>query len=203
MQTVAFRASPTGKAGKRRTAWRRPSKRLLSLAIAALSLLIAQPLAAQQITRIAILDLSRVLSYFSKEAAALKNFELKKAEVQAEVDRRTADIKLLQTKKSEAQAQGDAVLARITEDEIDRKTAELREYATARQNELDLLAKALSSGTSFLQKLNSTIAQVAESEGYSLVLNLKSQDQNANIVLWNSPSIDITDKVIQALAADH
>lgn len=164
-------------------------------------ILVAQPLASQQITRVAVLDLSRVLAAFPKDTMALKNFETKKAEVQAEVDKRAAEIRALQVKKSDAEANNDSDLARSIESDLARKTADLKQYASARQNELDLLAKALSAGASFLQSLGATIAQVAESEGYSLVLNLKPQDQNANIVLWNSASIDITDKVIQALSA--
>ena len=164
-------------------------------------ILVAQPLASQQITRVAVLDLSRVLAAFPKDTVALKNFETKKAEVQAEVDKRAAEIRALQVRKSDAEANNDSDLARSIESDLTRKTADLKQYASARQNELDLLAKALSAGASFLQSLSATIAQVAESEGYSLVLNLKPQDQNANIVLWNSASIDITDKVIQALSA--
>ena len=60
-----------------------------------------------------------------------------------------------------------------------------------------------SSNTSFIQKLNGMIAQVAEAEGFSLVLNLKPQDPSAAVVLWNSPSVDLTDKIIQAMAASR
>lgn len=174
----------------------------LRICITALVLMLgsASQAFSQQITRVAVLDIGRVLTYYSKEAAALSNFEKKKAEVQAEVDKRSAEIKLLQAKKTDAQSKSDTELAASLELEIVRKTADLKDYLTARQNELDLLAKALSSSSSFLQRLNSAIAKVAEAEGYSLVLNMKPQDQNANLVLWNSPSIDITDKVIQALA---
>jgi outer membrane protein len=168
--------------------------------VAAFFILVAQPLASQQITRVAVLDLARVLAAFPKDTAALKNFETKKAEVQAEVDKRAAEIRALQTRKNDVEAAGDSDQARSIESDIAKKTADLKQYAVARQNELDLLAKALSAGASFLQSLSATIAQVAESEGYSLVLNLKPQDQNANIVLWNSASIDITDKIIQALS---
>jgi outer membrane protein len=155
---------------------------------------------AQQITRVAVVDLARVLSSFPKDTAALKNFELKKAEIQAEADKRSAEIKGLQAQKLDADSRGDPESSRALEAEASRKTAALRDYVQARQNELDLLAKALSSTTSFLQKLNSMIARVAEEEGFSLVLNLKPQDQSASLVLWNSPAIDITDKVIQALS---
>ena len=159
------------------------------------------PLAAQQITRVAVIDLARVMAAFPKDTAALKNFETRKAEVQADVDRKAAEIKGLQAQKSTADAAGDAAQSASLASEIAAKTASLRDYVAARQNELDLLAKALSSQASFVQRLGSMISQVAEEEGYSLVLNLKPQDQGANIVLWNSPAIDITDKVIQAFSS--
>ncbi len=158
------------------------------------------PLAAQQITRVAVIDLARVMAAFPKDTAALKNFETKKAEVQAEVDRKAAEIKGLQAQKATADAAGDGAQSAALVAEIAAKTAAFKEYVAARQNELDLLAKGLSSQASFVQKLGATISQVAEEEGYSLVLNLKPQDQNANIVLWNSSAIDITDKVIQAFS---
>jgi outer membrane protein len=156
---------------------------------------------AQQITRIAVLDMSRVFAYFPKDVAAIKNFETKKNEVQAEVDKRSKEITSLRDQKALALSQGNQDLANSLDSQITQKTSDLKDYAAARQNELDLLAKALSSGDSFLQRLNSSIAQVAESDGYSIVLNLKPQDTNANIVLWNSQAIDITDKVIQAISA--
>lgn len=157
-------------------------------------------ISAQQITRVAVLDLARVLSTFPNDTAALKNFELKKAEIQAEADRRSTEIRNLQARKASAETSGDLETSRSLEFEISRKISSLQDYVQARQNELDLLAKALSSANSFLQKLNTTIARVAEEEGFSLVLNLKPQDQSSSLVLWNSAAIDITDKVIQALS---
>lgn len=156
-------------------------------------------LGAQQITRVAVLDLSRVLAAFPQDNLALKNFETRKAEVQAAIDKSSAEIRSLMTKKSEALAADRTDDASRLDAEIAAKTAALKEYATARQNELDLMSRALSAPSSFIQRLNSTIAFVAEAEGYSLVLNSKPQEQTASIVLWNSPSVDITDKVIQAL----
>ena len=157
---------------------------------------------AQQITRVAVLDLSRVLAAFPQDAAAIKNFESRKAEVQAAVDARTAEIRKLQTRKAESEGSGDFETAKSLDQDIAKKTADMRDYAAARQNELELLAKALSSNVSFLKKLNAKIAQVAEAEGYTLVLNTKS-DQGSGIVLWNSSAVDITDKVIQSLNADR
>lgn len=163
-------------------------------------LLALYPAVSQQITRVAVLDMARVLAAFPKDMAALKNFETRKAEVQADVDKEAAAIKGLQAAKAMAETEGRNEDALTLSAGIASRTAALKEYIAARQNELDLLAKALSSNASFVQKLSATIAQVAEAEGYSLVVNLKPQDQNANIVLWSSASIDITDKVIQAIS---
>ncbi|MHB9151261.1 MAG: OmpH/Skp family outer membrane protein [Spirochaetales bacterium] len=173
----------------------------MGFACAVFFALALHPAFSQQITRVAVLDMARVLSAFPKDTAALKSFETKKAEVQAEIDKRAAIVKDLQTRKADADSSGDMNQSNLLSLELARKTADLKDYIAARQNELDLLAKALSSSASFVQKLGATIAQVAEAEGYSLVMNLKPQDQNSNIVLWNSSSIDITDKVIQALSA--
>ena len=162
-------------------------------------LLVLYPVVSQQITRVAVLDMARVLAAFPKDTSALKDFETRKAEIQAEVDKEASAIKGLQARKATADSEGHSAEADVLSAEIAARTYALKEYLSARQNELDLLAKALSSSASFVQKLSTTIAQVAEAEGYSLVMNLKPQDQNANIVLWNSPSIDITDKVIQAI----
>ncbi|HEY9054242.1 MAG TPA: hypothetical protein VIO60_05430, partial [Rectinemataceae bacterium] len=43
----------------------------------------AVPLFSQQITRVAILDLARVMAVFPQDSAAIKAFEAKKAEIQA------------------------------------------------------------------------------------------------------------------------
>lgn len=157
-----------------------------------------QPLAAQQMTRIAVIDMGRILDTFSNSASAVNSFAQKKAEIQTEVDKRAGEIKALQAKKAEAQSRSDTELAQSIDAEITKRTAELKEYVAARQNELDIMAKAISASGSFLQKIDSCVSQVAESEGYSIVLNLTPKDDN-NIIVWNSTAIDITDEVILAL----
>ena len=60
-------------------------------------------------------------------------------------------------------------------------------------------AKKLASTDAFSQDLYKQIQNYAETNGFSLVLNLKSSDTVMNAVLWYSPMIDITSDVIQAL----
>lgn len=66
--------------------------------------------------------------------------------------------------------------------EFQRKQREFREDLNLRQNE---------ENTAIIDKANQAIRQIAESEKYDLIL----QD-----VVWVSQQLDITDKVIKALA---
>ena len=71
--------------------------RCIALLIAAASVFLPVAMAgAQQITRVAVLDLPKVVASFPQETAPLKQFEEKKAEIQAEADRQAAAIRSLQ-----------------------------------------------------------------------------------------------------------
>lgn len=168
---------------------------LLCLAFA----LAAFGLGAQQITRIGVVDLGKIIMSYSKDSAALRDFELKKSQIQSEIDRGAGEIKLLQSQRVEAEKAGDRTALLRIEGELGRKTEYLREYIKVKQEELDRDAANLGSSNQFVQSVYRQIQLVAESEGYSLVLNLKSADSVTSAVMWYSPMIDITDKVIQAL----
>ena len=53
----------------------------------------------------------------------------------------------------------------------------------------------MNNNNEFYKNLNRTIKKVAENEGLSMVINL----QQSNSILWYSPAVDITDKVIESL----
>lgn len=65
--------------------------------------------------------------------------------------------------------------------EFERKQREFREDLSQRQNEAN---------TAIIERANKAIKQIAESENFDLIL----QD-----VVWVSPKLDITDKVVKAL----
>ena len=66
--------------------------------------------------------------------------------------------------------------------EFQRKQREFREDLNLRQNE---------ENAAIIERANKSIKQIAESEKYDLIL----QD-----VVWVSPKLDITDKVIKSLS---
>lgn len=165
------------------------------LTAAALVALCALPAAAQQLTRFAVIDLPRVFTTFYRDSKAVRDWEERSARVQADVDRMTAELQGLQRSKLEAEAAKDAERALRLDSEISRKTEFLREYYRVKTAELEDQKRKLAQSTTFLQQVHDEIRLVAESEGYSVVLNLK---ESAGI-LWYSPTVDITDSVIQRL----
>jgi outer membrane protein len=151
--------------------------------------------AAQQLTRFAVVDLPRVYTSFFRDSRAVREYEERSARVQAEVDRMNQEIQNLRTSYVDAEAQGDRERALRLESEMYRKSEFLREYYQAKTAELEDQRRRLAQANSFLQQVMDEIRFIAESEGYSMVLNLK---ENTGII-WYSPTVDITEKVIQNL----
>ena len=169
------------------------SKRTLFLAILAMASLTS--LAAQQLTRFAVVDLARVYTAFYRDSKVVRDFEERSARVQSEIDRMTAEIQTLQKSRLDAQAVADQARVLSMDAEIYAKTEFLKEYYRVKTAELADQKKKLSQSSAFLQQIYDEIRNVAESDGYSMVMNLKESDA----VIWYSPTVDITDKLIQNL----
>jgi outer membrane protein len=150
---------------------------------------------AQQLTRFAVVDLPRVYTSFFRDSRAVREYEERSARVQAEVDRMNQEIQNLRSSYVDAEAQGDRERALRLESEMYRKSEFLREYYQTKTAELEDQRRRLAQSGSFLQQVMDEIRFIAESEGYSMVLNLK---ENTGII-WYSPTVDITEKVIQNL----
>lgn len=168
--------------------------------IAFLAAFAVSGVAAQQITRIAVVDLQKIIMAYSKDSGAFREFELKKTQIQVEIDKMSSEIKQLQAQKVAADKAGDKQGSQKLEAELGAKVSTYKEYVRTKQVELDAEAKSLSSSNQFYTTVYDKIHSIGESEGYSIVLNLQSADVVMSSVIWYSPMIDITDEVIQALA---
>jgi len=149
----------------------------------------------QQLTRFAVVDLPRVYASFFRDSRAVREFEERSAKVQTDIDRMTKEIQDLRSKHADLVLQNEQSQALRMENEINRKSDFLREYYTTKTAELEEQKKRLSRSGTFLEQVYDEIRYIAESEGYTMVLNLK---ESAGI-LWYSPTVDITDKLIQNL----
>jgi outer membrane protein len=162
-----------------------------------LTVMLGFSLEAQQLTRFAVVDLGRVYMAFFRDSRAVREFEERSARVQADIDRMTAEIQSLRSSQLDAEAKGDEARALRLESQIYQKSEYLKEYYQLKTAELNYQKAKLSQSGTFLDQVYSEIRYIAESEGYSMVLNLK---ENTGI-LWYSPTVDITDKLIQNLLA--
>ncbi len=174
-------------------------KRIIALAAAAL--LFSAAAYSQQITRVAVVDLTRVITAYHSQSKAVRDFEAKKDKVQSDIDRMSAEITRLMGLKADADKADDKARSASLKAEIEESTAILSNYVTAKQAELDEEAALLAASDLFTKELYEKIQSIAEYKGFSLVLNLKSKDGIMSSVLWYSPMIDITSDVIQALGA--
>ena len=152
---------------------------------------------AQQITKFGVVDTAKVYNAYFRNSAPIRNFEKKKAEFQAEINKRTDELRSLQQKKLEYENEGKEAQALKVESEITKKKEYLTEYTNAKNVELETLQRSLQTSDEFYKKLYNTLSRIAESGGYSMILSL----QQANSILWYSPSVDITDKVINGLSS--
>ena len=170
-------------------------KKIIAACIFACSVCVS--LFAQQIPKFGIVDTSRVFQTYFRDSAAVRNFEAKKSEFQNEIVKRTEELKQLQQQKINLKEAGDEAGALKADAEIIKKADYLTAYTQAKNSELDSLKSKLENSDSFYQSLYDIIGRIAESEGYSMILSL----QQASNILWYSPSVDITDKVINNLAS--
>ena len=150
---------------------------------------------SQQITRFGVVDTAKVYEAFFLKSGPVRNYEKKKAEFQAEINKRTDELRNLQEKKFEFENAGNEAQALRVEAEITKKRDYLTEYTNAKNVELESLMKSLKGSDEFYKKLYNTLSKIAESGGYSMILSL----QDANAILWYSSSVDITQQVITEL----
>jgi outer membrane protein len=150
---------------------------------------------AQQQTRFAIVDLPKVYIAFFRDSRPVREFEERSARVQNEVDKRTREITELRGRHSEAVLRGDQSDANRLEAQLYRLTEALGDYYQTQTAILEEQRKRLMQSGSFMDQVYDEIRYIAESEGYSIVLNLADNKG----IFWYSPTVDVTEKLIQNL----
>jgi outer membrane protein len=153
------------------------------------AVLAAATWANAQDTKIGFVSTERVFREAAPAVKALKKLEKEFANRDQEIQKIGKQVKDLQvviekeamTMSESQRREREAELGRLTRD-LQRMQREFREDLNLRKNE-EL--------ASVLQRANQVIQQIAEAEKFDLIL------QEA---VYRSPRIDITDKVIKALA---
>jgi len=173
---------------------KRPVVVFLSLAF----LFTVMPLSAEQITKVAVLDYTRILSAFYADSAEARRIDELKTVFAADVRRLQEEIQNLEERKLDAENRGDSRAALDLDSTIQDKKQYYQEYVRVRGNQIQQAAANLGSSNEMAREILKEIQYVAESNGYSIVLKRSDND-----LLWWSYEVDITDLVLQRLMSSH
>lgn len=168
-------------------------KRYLIFAIALFAVFSA-PISAEQITKVAVIDYSRILSSFYADSAEARRIEELKTSFAEEVRRLQEEIQDLEERRLDAQDRGDSRTALELDSRIQERRNYFQEYVRVRGNQIRQAEANLASSSALAQEISQEIQFVAESNGYSIVL--KKSDP---ALLWWNYEVDITDKVLKQL----
>lgn len=176
---------------------RKAGKFLLAILVLRLAgSLIAQ---TQQITRIAVIDMQKIYMTYYSDSAAVRSLEAEKQKIQEQIKKLSDEIMDLQKKKLQLQTEGKTSEVAALDLELAKKAQYLSDFIRIKKAELDDKAQKLMNTDDFMNRLYKTVQQVAESEGFALVLDVRSINQVSSNIIWYTPMIDLTDKIIQAL----
>ena len=168
-------------------------KRIVILSM--LSLLCFGYVHSQQITRFAVVDLPRVYTAFFRDSRAVREYEERSAKLQSDIDRYSREIQDLIARHAEAVLQDNQTEVLRLDSQIRRRTEFLKEFHETRTAALENERNRLMQSSSFLNQVYDEIQYIAESEGYSMVINLKDNPS----IIWYSRTVDITDRLIRSL----
>ncbi len=151
-------------------------------------------LPAEQLTTVAVVDLSKIFQAFFRDSQAVREYERLKVDFQKEIDRMNDEIRQIQERKLAADNRGDQTMSLRLEDEVGKKRDYLRDYVNIKNAQLKRMREQFSESSSFSSEMLQAIEWVAMNEGYSVVVNASDQG-----LVWWSKSVDVTDMVIQRL----
>lgn len=151
-------------------------------------------LGAEQITKVAVLDYAKILSAFYVDSAEARRIEKMKTDFANEVRKLQDEIQSLEERKIIAMSRGNARDELNLESKIQEKKQYYQEYIRIKGNQIQQAVAGLGSSNELAREILDTIQFVAESNGFSIVLN--RSDPN---LLWWAYEVDITDLVLQQL----
>jgi outer membrane protein len=151
----------------------------------------------EQITRVGVLDIEKVYSVYFRESRAVKELQEKKTEIQRDISRIDEEIMALEAQKLQAESDRNSDLALKLDTDIFKRKQYRDDFRRIKLDQLRKLSEKLSLSDAFLDELVAAIQYVAESEGFSLILNKSGQFEQ--FFLFYTKEVDVTDKVIQEL----
>ena len=165
--------------------------------LSAFLFLVSAILFSEQLTRIGIIDIEKVYSVYFRESRTVMDLQEKQNTILKDIQRIDDQISTLENKKLEAEMRGDQESALKLDKEIFDRKQYLEDYKRIKMQQLKKLSENLYQSDEFLDELLEAINFVAESEGFSIILN--NSKQFKQFFFYYTKEVDITDKVIQEL----
>jgi len=166
-------------------------------AIVMLLALVALGLWAQQVTKVGICDFSRVLNTSYRESKTVREFFEAQQTIKKEQAAIEQEIASLENQRLEADKAGNADLVLQLDKKLADKRRYLEDYKRIKGDWVRQQQQSILSGSNFLREILEVVKLVAESQGIALVV--RSDAGGADLILYNIPEIDITEKVIKEI----
>jgi outer membrane protein len=148
----------------------------------------------QEITRIGLVDTTKIYSVYYEDSKALRDLKQFQDSVREESTAIQDEITALQSRRLDAERQGRNAEAIRLEGEILAKENFLREYQRVKRLEWERLLSKTEKESAFLAEVADAIAFVAISEGFTIVMDLDN-----SMFMYYSVEADMTDKVLEHL----
>lgn len=150
--------------------------------------------ADNEIMKVGVVDLTKVLNAFYKESPAIKELYDYWKETEAQLDKITREIADLEEKLEAAKEGKDDRAALDLEKKISERKAYRSEYYSFRKTEYEKKYNALSKSSTVFDQIKRVIEYIAVNNSYALIL-LKSDPS----IIYYSKDIDITEDVLEYL----
>jgi Skp family chaperone for outer membrane proteins len=172
-------------------------KKSILLAVAAcIALSAAVEAQTQQVTKVGIIDFTKVLLTAYKDTKGYRDYDLARGDYNKEISTRTKDITDLQSQKLDSDKAGNKALSLSLEKTISDRQKDLDTYKRVKGAILMQQLSGLMTGP-VLQEIYDVVKYVAETGGYALILRIDTDSRD--LFLYRIPEIDITDDVVQEI----
>ena len=150
---------------------------------------------AEQLTTVAVFDMDQVLLSFYSDSDVLRDYRRAEEQYRADLLRAENDLRDLQARRATAVSRNDSRLASRLREDIEAQ----QEYVLALnerwyQTEDELLLEL--QDDQFFETVYQVAGYIAEENGYTLIMDVSRIGMG---IFWFSPSIDVTDDIIQEL----
>lgn len=149
---------------------------------------------SEQLSKIGVVRVSRIIENFPTNSQAFQELNRLKEEYDENLPLHSEYLNQLNLQLIELKNEGDDAAIIRQESEIEAYENFIVEYHNAMSKRIANAREKLKDGSGIVKNIFDSIAFIAVNEGYTLILDAAEQN-----IIWYSPEIDITDKVIQRL----